>query len=152
VISVSSKEGSKEYSYVMDIFPQESRDETRIWEFFENLKLGKLTTTKCKKCGHIFWPPEVICPKCLSDELEYVEMPKKGRIYAFTVQIGALPPPFKPPLIHALIDFENGIRVSGSLVDADPEKLNVGDEVELRIMSIPPDSHGDRVLFYFKKT
>lgn len=141
----------KKYSYTMDIYPQEHMEETRLWPFFENLKQGKLTTTKCNKCRHVFWPPEVVCPECLSDDLEYVDMPKRGKIYAFTVQVAAIPPGFKPPLIHAMIDFENGIRIISPLVDTKPEDVKLGDEVELKVVDIPPDSHGDRVLFFFKK-
>jgi len=141
----------KEYSYTMDIYPQEHVEETRLWPFFETLKQGKLTTTKCNKCGHIFWPPEVVCPGCLSDDLEYVDMPKRGKIYAFTVQVAAIPPGFEPPLIHAIIDFENGVRIISPLVDTKPEDVKLGDEVELKVVNIPPDSHGDRVLFFFKK-
>jgi len=141
----------KEYLYTMDIYPQEHMEETRLWPFFENLKQGKLTTTKCNKCGHIFWPPEVVCPECLSDDLEYVDMPKRGKIYAFTVQVAAIPPRFEPPLIHAIIDFENGVRIISPLVDTKPEDVKLGDEVELKVVNIPPDSHGDRVLFFFKK-
>ncbi|MHA1833387.1 MAG: Zn-ribbon domain-containing OB-fold protein [Candidatus Baldrarchaeia archaeon] len=148
---MTNKQEPNKYSYVMDIFPQEHKEETRLWKFFENLKQGKLTTTRCKKCGHIFWPPEVICPKCLSDELEYVELPKRGKIYAFTIHLGAIPPGFKPPLIDAIIDFENGIRIISQLVDTKLEDIKVGDEVELKVIDIPPDSHGDRVLFFFKK-
>ena len=148
---MSEAAGSKEYFYVTDIFPQQNKDETKLWEFFENLKQGILTTTKCRKCGHVFWPPEAMCPECLSDVVEFVEMPKRGKIYAFSVQVGALPTQFKSPLIHAVIDFENGLRVLSSIVETDPREIHVGDEVELKVLSIPPDSHGDRVLFFFHK-
>lgn len=148
---MSEAGSSEEYSYVMDIFPQQNKDETKLWGFFENLKQGKFTTTKCKNCGHVFWPPEAICPECLSEEIEYVEMPRRGKVYAFSVQVGALPPEFKPPLIHAIIDFDNGIRVLSSIVETDPKDIHVGDEVEFGVLNIPPDSHSDRVLFFFRK-
>jgi uncharacterized OB-fold protein len=150
-MDMSDKENLKDYSYVMDIFPQQNKDETKLWGFFENLRQGKLTTIKCKNCGHTSWPPEAICPACLSEDIEYVEMPKTGKVYAFSVQVGALPPQFKAPLIHAIVDFDNGIRVLSSIVETDPKDIHVGDEVELKVMSIPPDSHGDRVLFFFRK-
>ncbi|RLI29915.1 MAG: hypothetical protein DRO46_01565 [Candidatus Hecatellales archaeon] len=145
------KAEKRPYYFVLDLYPQEHKEETRIWEFYENLKKGRFTTLKCKKCGHILWPPEVICPECTSDELEWIDMPPRGKIYAFTVQVGAVPLGFKPPLIQAIVDFPNGVRVIGPIADASPEEVKVGDEVEVKVIEIPPDAHGDRVLFCFKK-
>ena len=141
----------REYSYTLDIYPQEHPEETRIWPFYDNLKKGKFTTVRCKRCGHIIWPPEVICPECVSDDLEWIELPKRGKVYAFTVQVGAIPPGFKPPLIQAIIDLPNGVRLIAPIIDTKPEELQVGDEVEIVVFKIPPDSYGERVLFGFRK-
>ena len=41
------------YSLVLDMWPPEDPELTQIYPFYDNMKQGRWTTTKCKKCGHI---------------------------------------------------------------------------------------------------
>ena len=70
------------YSAVLDMWPLEAPDLNRIYPFYDNLKQGRWTTTKCKKCGHISYPPGVACPNCWSDELEWIDLPKTAKVVA----------------------------------------------------------------------
>jgi hypothetical protein len=132
--------------YICDPLPQETRDQNRIYPFYDHLKQGRLTTTTCKDCEHIAWPPRIVCPECMSDDLEWVDFPPSGKIYAFTVQVGGVPPGFEAPLVYALIDFDNGVRIISPLIDTNPDDVNVGDEVVLKVVDAPRD----RVLFFFR--
>jgi len=132
--------------YVCDPVPQESPDQNRIYPFYDHLREGRLTTTKCLDCGHITWPPKIVCTQCMSDNLEWVDFPPTGKIYAFTIQVGGVPPGFEAPLVYALIDFDNGVRIISPLVDPNPDDVRVGDEVVLKVVDAPRD----RVLFFFK--
>ena len=49
------------YSLVLDMWPPEAPELNRIYPFYDNMKEGRWTTTKCKKCGHVDYPPGVIC-------------------------------------------------------------------------------------------
>ena len=140
------------YFSAMDSYPQEYEDSTRLYKFYDNLREGKLTTTKCKDCGTIHWPPRFLCPECLSENIEWVDMPKTGKIYSFTVAYGGLPPELvdKAPLVYALIDFDNGLRMLSGIVDAKVEEMATGLEVELVVGKLPPDFQGrERVIPYF---
>jgi hypothetical protein len=132
--------------YICDPVPQETRDQNRIYPFYDHLKQGRLTTTTCKDCEHIAWPPRIVCPECMSDDLEWVDFPPSGKIYAFTVQVGGVPPGFEAPLVYALIDFDNGVRIISPLIDTNPDDVNVGDEVVLKVVDAPRE----RVLFFFR--
>lgn len=140
-----------DYLYLLDVNPQEYEDQNKLYKFYKYLSEGKLTTTQCKKCNNIAWPPRTICPKCISDQLEWVEMPKVGKIYMYVEQVGGLPEGFKPPVVYALIDFSNGIRLFSSIVDSDPKEVNNGKEVELVVKDVAPDQEGrPRCLPFFK--
>jgi uncharacterized OB-fold protein len=78
--------------------------------------------------------------------MEWEDFPPTGRIYAFTVQVGGVPPGFDSPLVYALIDFDNGLRVISPLVDTKPDEVKVGNEVVLKVVEAPRD----RVLFFFE--
>jgi uncharacterized OB-fold protein len=132
--------------YSLDPVPLQSREHNRIYPFYDHLREGRLTTTRCSKCDHIAWPPRIICPKCVSDQLRWEDFPDAGRIYAYTVQTGGNPPGFPRSLIFALIDFDNGLRIISQLVDCKPEEVEVGSEVILKVV---PASRG-RVLFFFR--
>lgn len=132
--------------YLTDPVPLQTADENRVYKFYDHLKEGRLTTTQCKQCGHVTWPPRVVCPECISDQLEWVDFPKTGHIYAFTVQEGGNPPGFVPPVIYALIDFDNGKRIISPILDCIPEEVEAGAEVVLKVVP----AYRDRVLFFFQ--
>jgi uncharacterized OB-fold protein len=132
--------------FICDPVPQQTPDQNRIYPFYDHLRENRLTSTRCKDCGHITWPPKIVCTECMSDQMEWEDFPPTGRIYAFTVQVGGVPPGFEAPLVYALIDFDNGLRIISPLIETDPEEVHVGDEVTLKVVNAPRD----RVLFFFK--
>ncbi len=75
---------------------------------------GRLMGTRCASCGVIYLPPRMYCEQCFSRLTEWVEVPPRGRIFAFTVvrqdrkgkALGA-------PIIAAIISFEG---VKGGLI------------------------------------
>ena len=131
-----------EYLRVVDPFPLQGEKSTRLSPFYEALRQGKLTTTSCTQCGQRHWPPRVVCPGCLSDSLEWVELPRRGKIHAFTIQETGVPPGFPRPLIFAVVDI-NGLRIFTRLVDADPGSVRRGLEVELHPSLVAPDPQGE---------
>ncbi|MDY6862754.1 MAG: Zn-ribbon domain-containing OB-fold protein [Thermodesulfobacteriota bacterium] len=133
------KKKKESYIYTVDPFPQETEDQNRLYKFFDYLKEGKFTTTKCKDCGYLPWPPRIICPECLSENLEFVDMPKTGKVFTFTVQYGGVPMGFTPPTIFAGVEFDNGMRLVVAVIDTKPEEIKIGVEVELKTMQVSRD-------------
>jgi hypothetical protein len=124
----------------MDLWPMEAREFNRIYEFYDNLKAGRFTTTKCKKCGHVAYPPRVLCPECYSEELEYIDLPKKGKVIVFTEQLRGVPLGFEAPLIHAWIDL--GVnspvkRMLSRIINCPAGRLKEGDEVQFVVFDVP---------------
>jgi len=128
------------YPVTMDLWPVEAKEFNRVWPFYENLKQGRFTTTKCKDCGHVAYPPRVICPVCYSENLEYVDLPKKGKIIVFTEEVKGVPLGYESPLIHAIIDLgvDGFRRVISRIVNCPAGKLKRGDEVQLCVFEVPP--------------
>ena len=127
------------YPSTMDMWPIEAKEFNRVWTFYENLKQGRFTTTKCKDCGFVPYPPGVICPECYSENLEYVDLPKKGKVMVFSEQLKGVPLGFQSPLIHAVIDL--GVdpvrRLLTRIINCPAGALKQGDEVQLMIFEIP---------------
>lgn len=127
------------YPATLDMWPIEAKEFNRAWPFYENLKQGRLTTTKCKDCGFVAYPPRVICPKCYSENLEYIDLPKKGKIIVFSEEVKGVPLGFASPLIHAIIDLgvDPARRVLSRIVNCPAGVLKRGDEVQLATFEIP---------------
>jgi len=128
------------YPVTMDLWPMEAREFNRIYEFYDNLKAGRFTTTKCKQCSYVAYPPRVICPECYAEELEYIDLPKQGKVIVFTEQVRGVPLGFEAPLIHAWIDLGTDSpirRILSRVINCAAGQLKEGDEVQFVVFDVP---------------
>jgi len=141
--------GQIKLPFMLDFYPLQDEKNTRIAQFFKNLKEGRLTTTKCKKCEKPLWAPRIVCPHCLSDDLEWIDLGAEGYLYAFTeIRIGA-PLGFTQdvPFCVGLVKI-GGVMLSARIDDAKYEDLKVGDKVRLKIVEL----EDGRVFYRFTPT
>jgi uncharacterized protein len=120
------------YSAVLDMWPLEDPALNRIYPFYENLKQGRWTTTKCKKCGHIAYPPGVTCPNCWSEELEWIDLPKKATVVALN-EMSSPALGFEIPLINAWLGFDKAHPLKHlfvRVINCKSGQLKIGDEVQ----------------------
>ncbi len=120
---------------MLDFYPLQDEKHTRISQFFKSLRDGRLTTTKCEQCGKLLWPPRIVCPECLSDELEWVDLGIEGELYAFTeVRLGA-PLGFVQdvPFCVGVVKI-GGLLISARIDDTTYEELKIGDKVQLKVV------------------
>jgi uncharacterized OB-fold protein len=95
-------------------------------EFFSRLAEGRFQTMRCSGCGEIHYPPRVICPLCLGEDLEWVDMPREGILAAFTQQKDAIR--CRKPDVLGLVELE-GIGNVLTRIDATFEELRIGQRV-----------------------
>ncbi len=133
--------------FMLDFYPLEDGKNTMICQFFANLKQGRLTTTKCKNCGKLLWPPRIICSSCLSNELEWTDLGTEGELYAFTeMKVGA-PLGFvqDAPFCTGMVKI-GGLLISARIDNAKFDQLKIGDTVHLKIVELDDG----RVFYRFK--
>ena len=134
--------------FMLDFYPLEDAKFTGISQFFANLKEGRLTTTKCKKCGKLLWPPRIICSNCFSNELEWVDLGKEGELHAFTeMRVGA-PLGFveDAPFCMGIVKI-GGLLISTRIDNAKYDELRIGDKLQLKIVEL----EDGRVFFRFAR-
>ena len=107
---------------------------TKTAKFVDFLAQGKIEGTVCKDCGGKFFPPRADCAKCFSKNMEWFEMPKKGKLETFTTAYYA---PFgfeaDPPYTMGVVDFGEGMKLFARLEkDIKLEEVKVGMEVRIR--------------------
>lgn len=135
---------------LLDFYDYQTPEDTGIHEFYDRLRDGELSTTTCGDCGAIHFPPRVVCPECMSDDLEYVALPERGELFAFSeVRAGApLGMEEDVPFTIAIVDLGD-VRLSARIDDASSEELSIGDPVDLRIVDVEGPADHDRVWFRF---
>jgi len=108
----------------------------------------KLMGSQCEGCGKIYFPPRPVCPNCRSTEMVYVPLPRRGRVVNYTV-IRQPPLEFKyhAPYVVAIVELENGVRITSQLTDVSPEDVRIGMEVEAVIRKLGEDGV-DGIIFY----
>jgi len=134
---------------MLDFYPLEDEKSTRTSQFFKNLREGRLTTTRCKRCSKLLWPPRIVCPNCLSSELEWVDLGAEGELYAFTeMRLGA-PLGFvqDAPFCIGIVKI-GGLLISARIDGAKYEELKMGDRVRLKVVEL----EDGRVFFRFTRT
>jgi uncharacterized OB-fold protein len=129
------------YSATMDMWPIEAKEFNRLYPFYENLKEGRFTTTQCGKCEAVAFPPRLICPECLEEEMVWIDLPRQGKVLVFTEQLKGVPVGFESPLIHAWVDLgpQSPVkRILTRIINCPAGKLQEGDEVRLVVFAVPP--------------
>jgi len=130
------------YVRAVDPLPLESAEHNKLHAFYAHLAEGRLTTTRCRGCGRIDWPPRGFCPACTSDAFDWVDLPHEGRVHGFTVQETGVPAGFPRPLVLAMVEV-SGLRVFATLTGvADPTRLAVGARVRLKPIRVADDPTG----------
>ena len=72
--------------------------------------------------------PRILAPGTLADDLEWREISGRGTLYTFTVAHRAPAPMFAAdvPLVLAVVEWDEGPRVSTEIMTDDPSSLRVG--------------------------
>jgi uncharacterized protein len=116
-------------------------------EFFEAAKDNRLLIQRCTDCGeHQFYPRQV-CVHCGSSGVEWVEASGRGTVHTFTVihQQGMPGWRDETPYVAAVIDLEEGARMTTNVVECAPDAVKIGMPVHVTFVD-----EGQYVLPRFK--
>ncbi|MYD43005.1 MAG: Zn-ribbon domain-containing OB-fold protein [Gammaproteobacteria bacterium] len=99
--------------------------------FWQGLRDEQVLLQKCCSCGAWIFYPRSNCHKCLSSDLEWRQVSGEGTLYTFTIARQATSPHFvdEVPQLIAMIDLNEGVRLTSTMVTNDPEELTVGAKV-----------------------
>jgi len=106
---------------------------SKVADFAVHLKDGRIMGTKCKKCGFQTFPPRADCPKCLSDDFEFVEYSGKGKVFTYST-ISAVPVGFDDmgEYTCTVVELEGGGRCMAWLGESIPvSDIKIGMDVQV---------------------
>ena len=114
-----------------------SVDSSRLKLTNEEGTEGVLLGFRCRDCGGHVFGPATYCQGCTSNELEPVELSKRGTLYSYTVV--RVPPPGWPgpvPYVLGQIELPEGPQVLAEVIDCPEDSLKIGMAVELALQPV----------------
>ncbi len=111
-----------------------------------------LMGSKCGKCGEVGLGQRLQCGSCGATRLEGIPLSRKGKLWTYTVIRHKPPGDYKGPdpfvpFGLGLVELPEGIRVL-SPIQADPEKIKVGMELELEVYPLYTDENKNEVMAF----
>ncbi len=118
-----------------------------------------LLGSRCRDCGAVAFPARDSCAACGSTAVAREELPRRGTLWAWTVQRflpkapyagGETPATFEPYGV-GYVELPGAVRVESRLAGADPDKLAIGMPMEVVFAPFRTDADGtDVIAFAFR--
>ena len=112
----------------------------------------RLKGSKCATCSTHYFPPRIVCQKCRrKGKIAPFFFSGNGSVYSFT-EISSPASGFESqvPYVLAIIELDEGARLTGQIVDARKENVNIGNRVEAVFRKIQSDDPEGLIHYGFK--
>ncbi len=110
--------------------PRPTEDSAPYWEAAQK---GELRMQRCGECGHVRFPPALLCACCLSENAEWVRLSGRGTVYSWIVVHQSQHPAFNAdtPYNVTIVELDEGPRLHTNLVDCPSDQIYIGMRVEV---------------------
>ena|SRR3989304_9535998 len=111
----------------------------------------KLIGEACSNCDTKIFPPRDICPDCGQEANEPFQFSGKGRVYSFST-VRQPPEGFEEnaPYKVAIVELEEGPRVTAQLTDLSDEEVQIGTPVEMVTRKLRSDGERGILVYGYK--
>ena len=101
--------------------------------FWDAAHAGEFVLQHCTTCGAFQHPPRPLCLSCWSDTLDWKPASGRGQVYSFTVAHRTSTKGFRDetPYVVAIVETDEGARLTTNIVGCDPAGLRIGMAVEV---------------------
>ncbi|MFX0194651.1 MAG: Zn-ribbon domain-containing OB-fold protein [Candidatus Hodarchaeota archaeon] len=123
---------------------------TKVGDFIKYLEKGEVKTTRCRKCGKIYFPPRNDCISCVTDGMDWVDINELGELIAFsTVMYGPTGFESEAPYTVAVIKLPNGIQILGRI----SKKISLNEiKIGMKLKIVPLKLPLNRLSFEFVRS
>jgi uncharacterized OB-fold protein len=90
----------------------------------------RLEGERCTRCGAVQFPPRQACGACRGRAVEPYRFSGRGAVFSFA-EVAQPPQGFSGPYLVALVDLDEGVRVTAQLTDVEPDDVAIGMPVEM---------------------
>ncbi len=109
--------------------------------FFDAAREGRLLLQRCRACAVWLHPVRSRCPGCGAADVEWAPASGRARLYSWGRLHRAYLPQHQTrlPLDLAVVDLEEGVRMSTNLVGAQPSEIRAGMPLQVEFERVSPD-------------
>jgi uncharacterized OB-fold protein len=111
----------------------------------------RLEAARCQNCGYIAFPPRLVCPRCRSRAFEPIRLADTGKIITYTI-IRVPPHPFadQAPYAVGIVELDDGVRLTGQIVDCAFTDLAIGKRVKTEFRKIYQEGEAGVIYYGYK--
>ncbi len=118
------------------IRPMINRDTAFFWE---GTAAGELRIQVCNACGAKRFPPGPACPECGAFDRGHEVASGHGTVFSYVVHRHPPVPGKELPIVIALLDLEEGVRMVGEVVDVSDEEIEIGMALQVDFRTVDDD-------------
>ena len=104
--------------------------------FWDGTRNGELRIQQCGDCGALRHPPGPMCVRCGSTNPVYVVASGAGEVFSYVVHHHPPVPGKRLPLVIALVELAEGVRVLAEMPGVGPDQVSIGMPVEIDFLRI----------------
>ncbi len=108
--------------------PRSTGDSAVYWDAVAR---HELVAQCCDECGRLRHPPRPMCPRCHSLDWHEQRLAGAGTLYSYAVLHHPQSPQFDYPVLAALVDLDEGVRVVTNLIGIEPSEVRIGMRVSV---------------------
>jgi uncharacterized OB-fold protein len=118
--------------------PRPTEDSAPYWEAAHK---GELRLQRCCDCGHVRFPPSLLCPRCLSEQAAWDRMSGRGSVFSWIIVHQSQYPAFNAdtPYNVAIVELEEGPRLHTHLLCPN-EAIRIGMPVRVVFEKVSDDA------------
>jgi scaffold protein (connect acetoacetyl-CoA thiolase and HMG-CoA synthase) len=90
----------------------------------------RLEGQRCTSCGGVQLPPRAACRACRGAALEPFRFSGRGTVFSWS-EVAQAPQGFSGPYLVALVDLDEGVRITAQLTDVEAGEVAIGMPVEM---------------------
>jgi uncharacterized OB-fold protein len=104
--------------------------------FWDGTAARELRIQRCAECGKLRHPPGPMCPACGAVRPGYVVAAGTGEVYSYVVQHHPSVPGKQLPIVVALVQLPEGVRMTGELLGVSRERVRIGLPVRVEFVRV----------------
>jgi uncharacterized OB-fold protein len=109
-------------------------DDAQFWAFVAG---GELRVQRCTGCGAVRHPPGPMCPACGEPaDGGYLVAAGTGEVFSYVVHHHPPVPGKKLPMVVALVQLPEGVRMVGEMPGVRPDQVRIGLPVRVTFMPV----------------
>jgi hypothetical protein len=100
--------------------------------FWNAAHQGRLELQYCGKCDSFQYYPRAICANCWNEDIQWKPCSGRGSVYSYSICNTPGLPSFKGnvPYVVAMVELEEGVRMTTNIIDCAVTDVSVGMKVE----------------------